>query len=329
MNKHDFVKRCICLGCLSMIAFVSCQKDDTNLTDEPILAAENPTTRQCASHLYNETLMAENPSFRQAQQAIEAFTTRFVNQYPQTLEARAAVTIPVVVHVVYRTAAENISDAQINAQIAVLNADFRRMNADAAQTPAVFGGLNGAVDCEINFVLSQIVRKSTTKTNFASSNNGVKKASTGGSDAVNPSSKLNIWVCTLAKNLLGYAQFPGGAASTDGVVILNTAFGNVGTATAPFHKGRTATHEIGHWLNLRHIWGDATCGSDLVNDTPTHNAANGGCPAADHKSTCAGTPIEMTMNYMDYTNDACMFMFTAGQKARMQAALATSRAAYR
>jgi hypothetical protein len=95
------------------------------------------------------------------------------------------------------------------------------------------------------------------------------------------------------------------------------------TSGAPYNLGRTATHEVGHWLNLRHIWGDATCGDDLVGDTPLHNTANYGCPAAGHRSTCTGTPIEMTMNYMDYTDDACMYMFSAGQSTRMNALFAT------
>lgn len=310
-----------------MIAFVSCQKDDSNFTDEPALAVENPAGRQCSAHTYNETLMAANPQFRQSQQAIEEFTTRFVAESAQTISTRAVKTIGVVVHVVYRTAAENISDAQINSQIAILNADFRKLNSDISSTPVLFSGV--AADCEVHFALSQVVRKSTTKTSF-SSNNDVKKSNKGGSAPVSPTTKLNIWVCTLGGGLLGYAQFPGWSAATDGIVCLNRAFGNTGTATAPFHKGRTATHEVGHWLNLRHIWGDATCGNDLVSDTPTHNASNTGCPAAGHKSTCTGTPVEMTMNYMDYTDDACMFMFSSGQKARMQATLSRggSRAAY-
>jgi hypothetical protein len=325
MNKHYFIKRCICIGCLSMIAFVSCQKDDSNFTDEPALAAENPMARQCAAHTYNEALMSADPQFRQSQQAIEAFTTRFVAHYSQTISPRTVVTIPVVVHVVYKTAAENIPLTQINSQIAVLNADFRKLNADA--TPNVFG--NVAADCEVNFVLSQVIRKSTTKTSF-STNDGVKKATTGGSDPVSPATQLNIWVCTQSNGILGYAQFPGGSSATDGVVIDNRAFGSVGTLYAAYNKGRTATHEVGHWFNLRHIWGDAACGSDLVSDTPTHNTANYGCPAAGHKSTCTGTPVEMTMNYMDYTDDACMYMFSAGQKARLQATLAVggSRRAY-
>jgi hypothetical protein len=133
-----------------------------------------------------------------------------------------------------------------------------------------------------------------------------------------------MWVCQLSSNLLGYAQFPGGPAQTDGVVILHSAFGTTGTAAAPFDRGRTATHEIGHWLNLFHIWGDdgTGCnGTDEVDDTPNQADENTGCPGFPSPS-CANDPNgDMFMNYMDYTDDACMFMFTAGQVTRMQAAL--------
>ncbi|WP_226999002.1 M43 family zinc metalloprotease [Flavisolibacter tropicus] len=126
---------------------------------------------------------------------------------------------------------------------------------------------------------------------------------------------------------MGYAQFPGGNPATDGVVILYSSVGSRkkvagGTYVTNYDLGRTATHEIGHWMNLRHIWGDAACGNDFVGDTPLHNAANTGCPSADHRSTCTGTPLEMWMNYMDYTYDACMYMFSNGQKDRMLAAFA-------
>src|SRR5688572_33288744 len=144
------------------------------------------------------------------------------------------------------------------------------------------------------------------------------KKSAQGIAPTSPTTKLNLWVCNLSGGYLGYAQFPGGSPSTDGVVIDDNAFGRTGTASAPFNKGRTATHEVGHWLNLRHIWGDASCGNDQVGDTPQHNTSNGGCPTADHKSTCTGTPLEMWMNYMDYTYDQCMYMFTHGQRDRMR-----------
>ena len=133
-----------------------------------------------------------------------------------------------------------------------------------------------------------------------------------------------MWVCQLAGGLLGCAQFPGGPAETDGVVILYTGFGTTGTAAPPFDRGRTATHEIGHWLNLFHIWGDdgTGCnGTDEVGDTPNAAGPNFGCPAFPHVTCSNGPDGDMFMNYMDYTDDTCMFMFTAGQVTRMQAAL--------
>ncbi len=302
------------------------------------LVAEKPVSdgaRFCASHGYNAELMANDPIFRANQASIEEFTTRFVSLDPSA-QPRVVVTIPVVVHVVYRTAAENISDAQVLSQIAVLNADFRKLNADASKVPAAFKAL--AADCEIQFCLAKktptgavttgIDRVLTTKTSF-STNDGVKKASGGGVAPWDATKYLNLWACTIGGGILGYAQFPGGAAATDGVVILNTAFGNTGTAAAPFNKGRTATHEVGHWLNLRHIWGDdngACTGSDLVADTPNQGAENYGCPAAT-KASCSNGG-DMFMNYMDYTDDACMFMFSAGQKARMQATVVSGGAHY-
>jgi hypothetical protein len=273
---------------------------------------------------------------------IEQFTNSFISRQSNQRQSNgiavnavaATVTIPVVVHVVYNTSAQNISDAQIISQLNILNADFAGINSDVSLIPTTFQGVKSG-NTNIQFCLAQrdpnglsttgIVRKSTTVTSF-SSNDNVKNSTTGGSNAWDRTKYLNIWVCNLGGGLLGYAQFPGGTAATDGVVIGYTCFGNTGTAQAPFNKGRTATHEVGHWLNLRHIWGDATCGSDLVNDTPLHNTSNTGCPAAGHKSTCSGTPIEMTMNYMDYTDDACMYMFSAGQSARMNAILTTGGA---
>ena len=260
---------------------------------------------------------------------IEAFTSRFTqNPQTNTLQTDGSMLIPVVVNVLYRTAAENISAAQIQSQIDVLNEDFAATNADYNLTSTYNSVKSG--DTKIRYVLDQVVRKQTNKTSW-STNDAMKKNNRGGISPTSPTTKLNLWVCNLGGGILGYAQFPGGSSATDGVVCDNNAFGRVGTAAAPFDKGRTATHEIGHWLNLRHIWGDATCGNDQVGDTPLHNTANYGCPAAGHKSTCTGTPVEMTMNYMDYTDDACMYMFSAGQKTRMQATYAVGgpRASFR
>lgn len=287
--------------------------------------------RSCHTMENHERLIQENPLHQAILDNIEQFTNQVISNGTVNME-KVVITIPVVVHVLYNTSAQNVSDAQIQSQLTVLNNDFRKLNSDWTNTPSTFTGV--VADCEINFCLATvsptgaatngIVRKSTSVTSF-STNDAMKFNAQGGSDAWPTGQYLNIWVCNLGGGLLGYAQFPGGAASTDGVVINYTAFGTTGTATAPFNKGRTATHEVGHWLNLRHIWGDATCGSDLVSDTPVHGTSNYGCPSHPKSNTC-GTTAEMFMNYMDYTDDACMYMFSAGQKARMQALFVTGGA---
>jgi hypothetical protein len=280
--------------------------------------------RTCHTMENHDRLLQENPNLSINMQDIEQFTNQVISNGTVDME-KAVINIPVVVHVLYNTSAQNVSDAQIQSQLNTLNQDFRKLNSDWTNTPSTF--TSTVADCEFNFCLATtsptgssttgIIRRSTTVASF-SSNDAMKYTAQGGSDAWPAGQYLNLWVCNLGGGLLGYAQFPGGAAATDGVVVNYTAFGSTGTAQAPFNKGRTATHEVGHWLNLRHIWGDATCGSDLVTDTPVHNTSNGGCPSHPKSNTC-GTSAEMFMNYMDYTNDACMYMFSAGQKARMQA----------
>lgn len=316
-----------------LLALSSCTKVNNESNDDsanqPIVNGV-PGGRNCGSQEALNFNLAQDPGLRQRMEAIEQFTEKVLNDPKgMRLLSDGTIEIPVVVNVVYKTAAQNISQAQIQSQIDVLNEDFKALNADYNNTPSIFTGLrSGSVG--VSFVLDQVIRKSTNKTSFTT-NNGVKKASGGGIAPTSPTTKLNIWSCNLSGGVLGYAQFPGGASATDGVVIDDNAFGRVGTVSAPFNKGRTATHEVGHWMNLRHIWGDATCGSDLVSDTPPHNTANYGCPTYPHRSTCTGTPVEMTMNYMDYTDDACMYMFSAGQKSRMQAVFAVGgpRASFR
>ena len=165
-----------------------------------------------------------------------------------------------------------------------------------------------------------ITRKSTTRQDWGTTDD-MKKASQGGVNPWNTSEYLNMWIVPRmtsgGNTILGYAQFPGGSAATDGVVMAYNYFGRVGNVSAPFDGGRTTTHEVGHFLNLRHIWGDANCGNDFVSDTPTHQTSNGGCPIG--QVSCGST--DMVQNYMDYTNDSCMNLFTQGQKNRMRATL--------
>lgn len=239
--------------------------------------------------------------------------------------------IPVVVNVVYNTVAENITDAQVKSQIDVLNKDYNAANIEVLnQNSYDFAGYNTLIaNCKIVFVLDKIFRRQTTVTSF-STNDAMKKTSSGGLDPTSPTTKLNLWSCNMGGGILGYAQFPGGSAATDGVVILYSAFGTsqAGASATNYNEGRTATHEIGHWLGLRHIWGDRRCGDDYVGDTPLHDGANYKCPGAGHRSLCSGAPLEQYMNYMDYTYDLCMYMFTKGQLARMDGYISSSRAAY-
>ncbi|MFV8393286.1 zinc metalloprotease [Flavobacterium sp. LB2P6] len=298
----------ILLSAAALLMLFSCQNDTT----ETALETSALARRGCASQEVLAAQLKADPKLALRMNEIEAFTQKAM------LSGRLVngkVEIPVVVNVLYRTTAENISLTQIQSQIDVLNEDFNATNSDFSSTPALFSGV--AANVGITFVLQSVVRKSTTTTSW--STNDAMKKSPKGIAPTTPTTVLNMWSCNMGGGILGYAQFPGGASATDGVVIDNNAFGNTGTASAPFDLGRTATHEVGHWMNLRHIWGDATCGSDLVSDTPTHDTANYGVPAYPHYSTCSGTPVEMTMNYMDYTDDRGMYMFSNGQKSRMAA----------
>jgi hypothetical protein len=291
----------------------SSPKNENTIPEEETFTA---TQRQCASYDVLQEQLNADPTLKTRMEAIEAFTKRIAED-PQSgrLLPSGIIEIPVVFNVLYKTNAQNVSLAQLQSQIDVLNEDYAGTNADHNQTTTYNNVKAG--DISVRFVLDQVKRKSTTKSSWTT--NDAMKKNAQGIAPTSPATKLNIWVCNLSGGILGYAQFPGGNSATDGVVLDDNATGRTGTAAAPFNKGRTATHEVGHWLNLRHIWGDATCGNDQVGDTPLHNAANFGCPSAGHRSTCTGTPIEMTMNYMDYTDDACMYMFSVGQRTRMLA----------
>ncbi|MBP2282374.1 hypothetical protein H4V97_000692 [Flavobacterium sp. CG_23.5] len=298
----------ILLTATAFLMLFSCQNDQTEST---ALAANATARRSCASQDVLAEQMKADPTLALRMNQIEAFTQKAM--LTNRLVA-GKIVIPVVVNVLYRTAAENISDAQIQSQIDVLNKDFTASNPDFASTPAEFAGVAANVD--ITFELKQIIRKSTTKTSWGT-NDVMKNAKRGGINPTSPSNTLNMWACTIGGGILGYAQFPGGSLATDGVVIDSNYFGLSSAASAPYNLGRTATHEVGHWMNLRHIWGDASCGNDLVSDTPVHKTSNFGVPVYPYVSTCLPAHNEMTMNYMDYTDDRGMYMFTNGQKSRI------------
>jgi hypothetical protein len=295
---------------------------------------ETPAVLRCATMDVHRRLLGEVPGYAERRDFLENISLEYQTGIRET-ERAGVVRIPTVVHVVWNTQAQNVSDAQIQGQIDVLNRDFRGTNTDISLTPAVWNNLIG--DANVEFYLADkdpngaasngITRRQTTVASFTHDDR-VKSAATGGQDPWPSNRFLNMWVAPLAGGLLGYAQFPGGPAATDGVVITYTGFGTGGTAAAPFDRGRTATHEIGHWLNLYHIWGDdgtGCSGSDQVDDTPNQAGYNTGCPTFPHVTCNNGPNGDMFVNYMDYTDDRCMVMFTKGQVARMEACLQVSR----
>lgn len=285
--------------------------------------------RECASTSYIDLQKSVDPTFSNRINEIENFVRKQkIAAKENGQEAPVIITIPVVVHVIYKTAAQNISDEQINSQINVLNRDFRRRNADTINTPDRFKPF--AADVQIQFQLATadpkgrattgIVRNATNVTRW-STDDKIKFSSQGGDDAWDSHYYLNFWVGDLG-SMLGYSAVPGATAEKDGVVINYTTFGTINVG-APYNLGRTATHEVGHWLGLKHPWGDSYCGDDLVDDTPKQGNFTSGCPTT-FRSSCGNDKLgDMYMNYMDFTNDACLNLFTKGQKQRMRSLFST------
>jgi hypothetical protein len=295
------------------------------------LNAQEVVRRSCHSTECRHQHLMEDATMRQRTEDLEAFTLQFGRGL--ALRNNDEVTIPVVVHVVYRSEAENITEAQINAQIDALNRDYNKRNTDISALPTEFAGTAAATN--ISFKLAArtpdnkptngILRYQSSRAEWGILDD-VKRTTKGGFQNWDPAKYLNIYVCNIGGGTLGYASFPGAPASLDGIVIDFRAFGTGGTARAPYSRGRTLVHEVGHWLNLYHIWGDSDCGDDHCSDTPTQKDANYGNPSTPQYSTCGGkTSRDMSMNFMDYVNDDAMIVFTAAQKVRMWATLNSVR----
>ncbi len=296
---------------------------------------------RCSTMEYREKRLIENPVLRNAVNNAELL---MLNVDKSSRVNANIISIPVVVHVIWNLSVQNISDAQIQSQIKILNDDFRLLNKDSLKSNHPFWPFTS--DTEIEFCLAKkdpngnattgITRTQTSVVEWDDFNSDdLKYTSLGGKDNWDPTKYLNIYVANLQDGLLGFATFPDELSTNpdlDGVVIRPEAFGNTGTAGTGGYSannlGRTATHEIGHWLFLYHIWGDEPCGNDLINDTPVAEAENYNCPTfpRNPNNSCgAGANGEMYMNYMDYVDDNCMKMFTAGQKTRMRNAITQFR----
>ena len=288
------------------------------------------------------------------------------NQFANLKKASVVYVIPVVFHIIHSGqsvgTSYNITQAQITSQINTLNLDYRKLNPDFSTTVTQPAFVSAAADCEINFCLAtrdpsgnilsepgieriNTVAKGWTAPPYAGLNepggyidNTIKTGSIW-----DPTKYYNIWVLAMNDGVLGYAQFPtvpsvvtpnigdmfgmGGPANTDGVVLDYMAVGSIGTAAAPYNKGRTATHETGHWLGLYHPNGDSNCGNDFCNDTPTLSSLTAGCPSLTGGTAVSGCtaspnpPGKMYQDFMDYSDDKCLTMFTNNQKARIQACM--------
>ena len=309
---------------------------------------------RCGTTENDERLKALYPEYRINRDNIE----RFIRENQHLREVIDGITtIPVVFHVIHDGDAigsnENLPESLILAQLDQLNDDFRRMNSDAGNTPADFTGI--AADVEVEFCLAQVDPSGAPTTGInrinISSLPGVDLADCWDDDYIdanikiptfwNSANYLNIWTVVkiqrssnCANTILGYAQFPGGPANTDGVVLRATTVGSIANPNpngGDYALGRTGTHEIGHYLNLIHIWGDGDCTvDDEVADTPLaggDNTTGSPCtyPGPNSCDEGAGDLPDMFMNYMDYSDDECMNMFSNGQKTRMLLTLLFAR----
>ncbi len=316
----------ILLGAMTLGLLTACTNDDVYTENLCETSNANAGRRACPSEEIRRDALNSDPTLMERYSSLERATEEYMqNSELGKVLADGTVEIPVVVNVLYRTNAENLSATRIAEQIAVLNADFSGTNTDASKIPAEFKTV-AAGNTKVSFRLAKTVRKKTNKTRW-SANDAMKRSSTGGIDATTPANYLNIWIVGNMSGILGYATFPESAGLwNDGVVLAAPYVGKTGAAS-PYNLGRTATHEVGHYLNLRHIWGDGNCATDYVADTPTQQSQNYGKPSYPQYDVCGGVSRSvMFMNYMDYVDDAAMFMFSAGQKTRMNAVTNSSGA---
>ncbi|MEJ5052505.1 zinc metalloprotease [Chryseobacterium culicis] len=324
-------------GALVLGFMSACNTDSLTNQNEASMdqeaSAPSAFKKSCPSEELRAKMLQKDPSLRLKAEEIESRTQSFINDLKVgKVLADGTVEIPVVFNVIYNTSTQNVSDARIAEQIAVLNADYGGTNSDVTKIPSAFQP-SAAGDVKIRFKLVATNRKQSTKTGWRSDLEQMKKASTGGIDATDVTKNMNIWVVNsiLDENnqpgTLGYAYYPENAGQWyDGLVIGYQYIGKTG-ASAPFNLGRTVTHEVGHYLNLPHLWGssDAGCQTDYSNDTPTSPGPNYGNPTYPLNRVCGGVSrSQMFMNYMDYVDDKSMFMFSANQKTRMQAVVAAS-----
>jgi hypothetical protein len=323
------MNKVIVLICCFLFFISACHKSES--VSAPAPDKENISSkddsRTCASAELLEKEIGSNPGRAAYLEALETKIASYAGRNTSTERLPGKLYLPVVIHIVL-TDPSVISNATIVTQLQLLNLDLNKNNPELANSSVYLAGykLSSVANCQIEPYVTDVVRVVTSVAEFSLHGDSMKVTSLGGSDPIDPVHKLNIWVCNTPGGY-SWAKFPGGPVQTDGIVI-DYAFFGPNTPAYPNHNGRVAIHELGHWLNLRHIWGDADCGTDGVNDTPIQPAPNYYCPAAGLKSTCRTKPLMMWMNYMDYSYGNCKYMFTSGQKQRMDATIDNARSTY-
>lgn len=318
-----------------------------------VINAQTTPRKRCSIDAYQKAQLVKNPDLQIAidasDKAAQNWSQHKAGKTSKNCNLKTTVTIPVVVHIVYYKDApdDNLSIEQIESQIRVLNEDYNCLNIDRVNVPPVFEDVKADVDIEFCLATQDpngaftdgVTRTETDTIEYSISFDGIKKPERGGAPIWDRDSYLNIWVGRLKNDVLGYAASPNFGASIDGVVIGTRYFGkgNNFNLNPQYNKGRTSTHEVGHWLGLKHTWGNISdeelcegddtqnsCTSDDgIEDTPNSSCPYYGCPIFSESISC-GTQ-DMTMNFMDYVNDACMYMFTKGQKDRILSVLNTTR----
>jgi hypothetical protein len=303
------------------------------------VAQQPPLIRQCGSSPRYKTL---DTAVLQRLQLADQSAQQVFGLVPKNgVPTYALLNIPVVVHVLYnpKTASTpdigKIDDAQINSQIAALNSDYNPPISARQASIVPLRFRNVFTSPKLTFTLVKREWVPTTTVLFTDADEA--KRTPSGVAPEDPAHKLNIYVVPKLVDgngtvILGYSSWPGEPAANDGVVIQYQAFGTVGTAAAPFNLGHTTSHEVGHYFNLHHLWGDdpdnlSCVADDGITDTPKQDGPTQGCPVPTAKpKACDNNPDgKMFPNYMDYTADACMSMFTLEQVIRMRSAIDTLR----
>ena len=281
--------------------------------------------KNCSIEEYVNKQKSENISLKDNLEQVELFTqnktssetsAQRINGVPEIIR------VPVVFHVLYQYEQQNPSLETLNILIEALNRDLNKRNSDTSNIPTVFRPLATAMGFEFKLAKMDPAGKATngvvrkyTPVSYWLSDDKMKFSASYGDDAWDSKSYLNVWICNM-KDVLGYSTLPGMDPKKDGIVLSFEDLFNPRGTTPTINDFRTIVHEVGHWLNLYHLWGEGYCGDDKVDDTPKQSSYTPGCPNGTRVTCGNGPGGDMYMNFMDFTDDVCMHMFTKGQRKR-------------